>query len=105
MGVSHFSAISSTFSALNVASTGEHTTLTAQQAADAGIITITLTAAKDLIFPSAPDGKIIIVSNLTANTHGVTVQIGDSTGVTIAAAKTAILRSNGTDWVRVTADA
>lgn len=105
MGVSHFSAINSVKSTLNIPSTGEHTTLTTQQAADAGIITITLTAAKDLIYPTAINGLILIVANLTADTHGVTVKVTGQSGITVAAAKTAILMCNGTTFVRLTADA
>lgn len=104
MGVSHFSAINSVKNTLNIPSTGADTTLTAQQAIDAGIVTITLTAAKSLIFPTAIEGLILIVANLTADTHGVTVKVAGQTGVAIAAARTAILRCSGTDFVRVTAD-
>lgn len=105
MGVSHFSAISSVKSTLDVPSTGDHTTLTTQQAVDAGIITITLTAAKDLIFPTAINGKILIVANLTEATHAVTVKVSGQSGIAVAAAKTAILMCNGTTFVRLTADA
>ena len=105
MGVTHFSAVSGVFSTLSIASTGDDTTLTAQQAADATVIDITLTAAKSIIFPSAVEGKIVIVHNKTAATHAVTVKVTGQTGVAIAATKTAILRCDGTDFVRVTADA
>ena len=83
-------------------------TLTKQQAADVGIFDITATAAKKLIFPTAIAGKVIIVHNRTAATHGVTVTVDDSSGVAVAATKTAILRCTeagaAEDFVRVTAD-
>ena len=105
MGLSHFSAVSSVFSTLSIASTGADTTLTTQQAADATVIDITLTAAKSIIFPKAIPGKVVIIRNLTAATHGVTVKVTGATGIAVAAAKAAVLVCTDTDFVRVTADA
>ena len=79
------------------------TTLTAQQAADVGILFTTLTAAKDLIFPTAITGKILHVVN--ASGYAVTIKVAGQTGVAVASAKAAILVCSGTDFVRVTADA
>jgi hypothetical protein len=105
MGVSHFSAISSTFSVMAIGSVTANKTLTAQEAVDHGIFTITVDAARDLIFPTAIEGKVIIVKNETGATHAVTVKVSGQTGIAVAATKTAILRCTGTDFVRVTADA
>ena len=105
MGVSHFSAISSTFSVLEVGSITANKTLTKQEAQDVGILTLTVDAARDVVFPSAIEGKILIVKNNTGATHAVTVKVSGQTGVAIAATKTAILRCTGTDFARVTADA
>jgi hypothetical protein len=48
-------------------------------------------------------GKIYIVANSTG--QALTFKASGQTGVTIASTKTAIVRGNGTDFVRVTADA
>ncbi len=48
-------------------------------------------------------GKVYIVSN--ASGYALTFKATGQTGVTIANSKTAIVRGNGTDFVRVTADA
>lgn len=105
MGVSHFSAVSSTFSTLSIDATTD-VTLTAQQAADVGVLiaTAVASAGKAAIFPSAPNGKILIVRNIDAD-GALTVKITGQTGIVVAAAKSAILVSNGTDFVRLTADA
>lgn len=105
MGVSHFSAISATFSGLDLGSITANKTLTAQQAIDVGILEASLDAARDVVFPTAIPGKILVVKNNTGATHAVTVKVSGQTGVAVAATKTAILRCTGTDFVRVTADA
>ena len=105
MGVSHFSAVSSTFSVLALGAVAADKTLTTQEAQDVGIVTITPGASIDLIFPKAIEGKLLIVKNDAAATHAVTVQVGAAgTGIAVAATKSAILRCTGTDFVRVTAD-
>lgn len=106
MGVSHFSAVSSTFSVMNIGALAADKTLTAQEAQDVGIITATPSASKSVIFPKAIEGKIVVVSNGASATYTVTVKVGaDGTGIAVAATKSAILRCTGTDFVRVTADA
>lgn len=105
MGVSHFSAVSGVFGTLTVPSRATDLALTAQESADTTYLAITLTAAKFVSFTSAPVGKVVIVTNLTAATHAVTVKVAGQTGIAVAATKSAILVSNGTDFVRVTADA
>ncbi len=54
----------------------------------------------------APDtaGKVFIVRNASLS-GTVTIKISGGTGVSIAAGKTAVVMHNGTDYVRVTADA
>ena len=105
MGVSHFSSVLSVFPVYKK-TTSVDVTLTPQEAADACILEITPGAAKSIIFPAPIEGKVIFVSNLAAATHAITIKVGASgTGVAIAATKSAILRCDGTDFVRVTADA
>jgi hypothetical protein len=106
MGVSHFSAVAPTFSVLALGTVAADKTLTTQEAQDVGILTATPSANKSVIFPKAIEGKVLIVSNEASATHTLTVKVGaDGTGVAVAAAKSAILRCTGTDFVRVTADA
>ena len=67
------------------------------------IVSVTLTsanAAANLILPT--DNKVYIVRNNSGQT--ITIKVAGQTGVAVATAKTAILMSNGTDIVRVTAD-
>lgn len=99
-------AIGNTQNILTITGMDADITLSEQEASDIGIIDVTATAAKSIIFPTAKRGKILIIVNTTAATHAVTVKVGASgTGIAVAAAKTAILRCTGTDFVRVTADA
>jgi hypothetical protein len=82
-------------------------TLTAQEGIDVGILiaSAVATAGKSIIFPTAIEGKLLVVSNADAD-GAVTVKVGATgTGVAIAAGKSAILRCSSTDFVRVTADA
>lgn len=69
------------------------TILTATGTADAGVAAIATPTA----------GKIYIVINATG--QALTIKASGQTGVSIANTKTAIVRGNGTDFVRVTADA
>lgn len=69
------------------------------------IVRITLTladAAANLILPAAVKKLYIIV-----NTSGqaITVKVAGATGIVVASTKTAVLMSNGLDFVRLTADA
>lgn len=106
MGVSHFSAISSTFSVLDLGAISDDVALDTQQAQDVGILVVKPGASKSVIFPKAIEGKILVVVNAAAATHAVTVKVGtDGTGIAVAATKTAILRCTGTDFARVSADA
>jgi len=79
------------------------TTATDSQAARRTLrLTGTLTAPRNLVLP-AFDGSEWAVVNTTAET--VTVKTAAGAGVAIATLKTAIVRGDGTDIVRVTADA
>jgi len=49
------------------------------------------------------NGKIYVVANAAG--HALTLKAAGQAGIAVANAKTAILRGNGTDFVRVTADA
>jgi hypothetical protein len=106
MGVSHFSATSGVFSVMAVDASAGDVTLTKQEVADNTIFDVTGVKGSGaaLIFPSAPEGKIIIVRNEDA-ADDVTVKVTGQTGVAVGEGKTAILKSNGTDFERVTADA
>lgn len=104
MGVSHFSAIAGVFS-VYTKTAGADITLTAQEAADNTVFDITASASLNLIFPvGTAQGKVIILRNETGATYTVTPKVSGQTGVAIAAAKTAVLKCNGTDFERVTAD-
>jgi len=96
-------AVSAVNPVLTITGMADDTTLTAQQAADVGVLFTTLTAAKDLIFPTAINGKILHVVN--ASGYAVTIKVAGQTGIAVASAKSAILACSATDFVRVTADA
>jgi hypothetical protein len=105
MGVSHFSVVSSTWSVLTKDASA-NVTLTAQEAADVGILVVSATDGDTdyVAFPAAIEGKVLIVYNADAATD-VIVKVTGQTGVTIGETKHAILRCTATDFVRVTADA
>jgi len=99
----HANAVNSIFPTMQKDCTND-VTLTNAEAANASIIKITASGtSKSLILPAAIDGKMLIVYNAGAN--AVTVKVTGQTGVAIATTKTAILRCNDTDILRVTADA
>lgn len=106
MGVTHFSAVISTFPVLKKA-ISDNITLTDQEAADVGILEVTPSAnGKSIIFPKAIEGKILFVANLASATNAVTIKVGTSgTGVSVPANKSAILRCTGEDFVAVYVEA
>jgi hypothetical protein len=55
------------------------------------------------LFASLTAGAVVILSNQEG--HSVTFIGATGTGVTVATTKSAILRCDGTNWIRVTADA
>lgn len=103
MGVSHFSSVSSTVSVLALGAVTAKRTLTAQEAQDVGILTCTLTGAQDIEFPTAIEGKVLIVAN--ASGAAATIKVTGQTGIAVASNKVAILRCGSADFARVTADA
>jgi hypothetical protein len=50
-------------------------TLTAQEAADVGVIDATATASKAIVFPAGIKGKVLVVTNSTSATYAVTVKV------------------------------
>jgi len=105
MGVSHFSAVSSVFSVLTKDAT-PNVVLTAQEAQDVGILIVSASDANSdyISFPTAITGKVLIVTNNDAG-QDVVIKVAGQTGITIGETKSAILYCNGTDFVRLTADA
>lgn len=67
------------------------------------ILTVTNSGGATNINAPATEGKCYIVSNGTGS--NCTILVSGQSGVTIATNKTAMVRCNGTDYVRVTADA
>lgn len=71
---------------------------------DAGLLSLTGTADAAVALIATPtDGKLFIVVNACG--QAATIKASGETGVAVATGKTAIVRGNGTDFVRVTADA
>jgi hypothetical protein len=68
-----------------------------------GIIIVTNASGAVNAIATPTAGKVYIVVNTSG--QALTVKATGQTGVEIASTKTAILRGNGTDFVRVTADA
>lgn len=62
----------------------------------------TLTAGRNIIAPT--NHKLYVVVNGTTGGFALTLKTPAGTGIAVAAGKTAILRSDGTNVVRVTAD-
>ena len=55
------------------------------------------------IIATPTNGKVFVVINATAQT--ITIKATGKTGIDVATAKTAIVMGNGTDFIRLTADA
>ena len=55
------------------------------------------------IIATPTNGKVFVVINATAQT--ITIKAKDKTGIAVATAKTAKVMGNGTDFIRLTADA
>lgn len=55
------------------------------------------------IIATPTNGKVFVVINATAQT--ITIKAAGKTGIDVATTKTAIVMGNGTDFVRLTADA
>lgn len=63
----------------------------------------TLTATRDLIFP-LKDGAWYTVTNEATGAQSIVCKASSGTGVTIATGKSAMIRCDGTNYRRVTAD-
>lgn len=80
-------------------------TLTTSEAENQIVIaTGALTAGRNLTIPHNP-GRLYVIYNSTTGGFAVTVIGPTGTGIAIAATKHAIVRSDGTNYLRVTADA
>lgn len=89
---------------LTLAMADANQTLThAQALVDSLELTGALTALRDVIVPLAPRSWTIFAN--TTGAFGVRVIGATGTGITVADGKRAILETNGTNVVRVTADA
>lgn len=55
------------------------------------------------IIATPTNGKVFVVINATA--QAITIKAAGKTGIDVATTKTAIVMGNGTDFVRLTADA
>jgi len=63
----------------------------------------TLTAGRNVILPTTPKG-IWCVTNSTTGGFSVTIKTSAGTGIAVASGKTAFVRTDGTNVIRVTAD-
>jgi hypothetical protein len=91
---------------VNVAVTDADTTLTTAQAQSGDIIVIdtgTYTAGRNVILPTVK-GLQFTVFNNQGGAFAATFKTASGTGVAVAQTKTAIIRCDGTNYVRVTAD-
>jgi hypothetical protein len=66
-------------------------------------LTGTLTAGRNVIVPTTPKG-LWIVTNSTTGGFAVTVKTSAGTGIAVANGKTAMVRTDGTNVIRVTGD-
>lgn len=78
-------------------------TLSAEEM-QAGLLALTGTADEAVALIATPTlGKLYMVANTCG--QAATIKASGGTGVAVASTKTAIVRGNGTDFVRVTGDA
>lgn len=84
--------------------TDANTTLTQAQYVNPILVVATgvATATRNIVYPLAAGAKLLVRNN-----NGQSVQIigATGTGITVATTKTAMLWCDGTNWLRVTADA
>jgi len=69
----------------------------------ANVIRITSASGASDVIVTPTDGKLYIVQNTSG--QAITLKASGQTGIAVATAKSAILMGNGTDIIRVTADA
>lgn len=90
---------------LSIALSDANTTLTyAQRLPRSLIFTGTLTAGRNVLLPDNAYGEWVVYNNTTGG-FAITFKSNTGAGIAVAATKRAILECNGTDVVRVTADA
>jgi hypothetical protein len=95
-----------TFGQVDIAVTDADVTLTDAQAQSGDIITLitgTYTAGRNVILPTVK-GLQFTVANLQLGAFAATFKTAAGTGIAVAQNKTAIIRCDGTNYVRVTAD-
>lgn len=91
--------------AVSYASDANKTLTAAEYAAPLLVVTsaVSLTATRNLVVPLTA-GAVWIVVNTTTGGQSIQVIGATGTGVTIATGKTALVRADGTNIVRITAD-
>ncbi|MFA5452904.1 MAG: hypothetical protein WC248_04985 [Candidatus Methanomethylophilaceae archaeon] len=89
--------------ASKVFSAGEDWTLSASEATAVLLTLSSGSGTPSIVDAITGEGALKIVRN--ASNVSVTLKVSGQTGVAVASGKTAILINNGTDYVRVTADA
>lgn len=99
-----FNAAAPSFGRLALAMSDANTTLTNVQYNNRHLtFTGTLTAGRNIVVPLT-DGAEWVIYNNTTGGFAVTVIGATGTGIAVAATKTAIVRCDGTNILRVTAD-
>jgi len=86
----------------NVFAAGEDWTLSASELKSL-LLTVTSGSGTPSIIAPSTSGKVYILRN--AALVNVTLKRNGGTGIAVASGKTAVLMDNGTDYIRVTADA
>lgn len=77
-------------------------TLSTAEAKSLFLVGQNATSAVDIVAP-AVNGQTYILRN-EDDSSAMTLKVSGQTGISVAAARTAMVRCNGTDYVRVTAD-
>lgn len=99
-----FSGVAPGFGRLALAMSDANTTLTNVQYNNRTLsFTGTLTAGRNIVVPLT-DGAEWVIYNNTTGGFALTVIGASGTGIAVAATKTAIVRCDGTNILRVTAD-
>lgn len=81
----------------------DHVLLSTEYNAPIMEFTGTLTAGRNIIFPTIAGGILFVYNNTTGG-FALTFKTAAGTGIAVAAGKRAILYCDGTNVVRVTAD-
>ena len=91
---------------ISMSSDANRTLTTAEADTNLMVITstVSLTATRDIVLPLWR-GKELKVVNSTIGGQSLQFISGSGTGITVASTKSAILVCDGTNWIRITADA